>query len=168
MIDAAMPLPSTSPASPALRETQLFFDNRVFRWALGGVLLLGAVSLGIAAHSGAGGSALSALGAALLVTLLVGRMGIVTEVTDGQLRVRLWPFPTKTYALADIESAEVRTYRPIREYGGWGLRVGPSGMAWNAYGDQGVQLVLRGGRRVLIGSQDPEALARAIQARLGG
>ena len=166
MIDAAMPLPPTS-TSPALRETQRFFDNRVFRWALGGVLLLGVTSLAIAMHSGAGGEALGALGGALLVTLLVGRMGLVTEVTGGQLRVRLWPFPSKTYALADIESAEVRAYRPIREYGGWGLRFGPSGMAWNAYGDRGVQLVLRSGRRVLIGSQDAEALARAIQARLG-
>jgi hypothetical protein len=35
-------------------------------------------------------------------------------------------------------------------------------MAYNVRGDRGVQLVLRDGRRVLIGSQRADELAKAI------
>lgn len=77
-----------------------------------------------------------------------------------------WPVPSKVYALTVIASAEVRQYRPLRDYGGWGIRLGPAGTAWNAHGDQGVQLVLTSGKRVLIGSQQADELAREIQAQL--
>ena len=89
---------------------------------------------------------------------------LVVSVDDEAVRIRWVPFARKTIPLADIESAEARTYRPIREYGGWGVRwAGKRGTAWNAHGNRGVQLVLRGGKRVLIGSQQAEALAEAIE-----
>ena len=59
---------------------------------------------------------------------------------------------------------EARTYRPLLEYGGWGIRYAPFGKGWayNVHGSQGVQLELTNGKRILIGSQRAEELARAI------
>jgi hypothetical protein len=54
------------------------------------------------------------------------------------------------------------------EYGGWGLRYGgDNGWAYNARGNRGVQLVLQGEKRVLIGSQRPEELLAALKEMMG-
>jgi hypothetical protein len=55
-----------------------------------------------------------------------------------------------------------RTYKPLSEYGGWGIKYGRSGWAYNIIGDQGVQLELDNGKRILIGSQHAEELEQAI------
>ena len=68
--------------------------------------------------------------------------------------------------LADITHFEARTYRPIREYGGWGVRRGAGGMAYNVSGNRGVEFRLADGKSLLIGSQRPEELALALQTRM--
>ncbi|MFH2054971.1 MAG: DUF6141 family protein [bacterium] len=60
-----------------------------------------------------------------------------------------------------------RDYKAIREYGGWGIRLGFSGKAYNVKGTQGLQLVLQGGEKVLFGSQNPSRLVQAIEAAAG-
>jgi hypothetical protein len=94
---------------------------------------------------------------------------LTIEVEPSAIIVRLFPLTTRTIPIDEVQSAEPRTYSPVREYGGWGLRRGPSGTAYNMMGDRGVQLVLQTGERVLLGSQDADALARAIdRAKRGG
>jgi hypothetical protein len=88
---------------------------------------------------------------------------LVTEVFPGELSVRLYPFRRVRFPVSEIRSAEVREYSPLREFGGWGVRVGPGGKAYNAYGNRGLQLVLSDQRRVLIGSQSPEELEAALR-----
>lgn len=100
---------------------------------------------------------------AMLPTLLGFLLNLETRIEEGVLSVRLTPFPARRIALSDVTRAEVRTYRPIREYGGWGIRWGRDGMAYNARGNRGVQLELKDGRRVLIGSQEPERLLAAMR-----
>jgi hypothetical protein len=101
---------------------------------------------------------------AMLPSILGFLLRLETRVEEGVLTVRLLPFGPRRIALSDISRAEVRTYRPIREYGGWGIRWSRAGMAYNARGDRGVQLELKDGRRVLIGSQEPERLLAAVRA----
>ena len=92
------------------------------------------------------------------------RVKLVIQVTADELRIRLRPFANRLIPLADIATAEARTYRPIGEFGGWGVRgLSRRNMAYNVRGDQGVQLTLRDGSRVLIGSQQAQALALAIK-----
>jgi hypothetical protein len=93
-------------------------------------------------------------------------MRLITEVRPGLLWVRLRPFRGTRIPAKEIASAFSREYSPIREYGGWGVRVSRSGRAYNAYGKRGVQLVLRDGSKILIGSQRSEELVAAI--RLAG
>ncbi|MEN8150101.1 MAG: DUF6141 family protein [Planctomycetota bacterium] len=102
------------------------------------------------------------IGLALPGLLLFAKL--VVTVDKECVRIRWIPFARRTLPLADIESAETRTYRPLLEYGGWGVRFSfRHGTAWNASGDRGVQLVLTTGKRLLIGSQRPEELEAAIR-----
>jgi hypothetical protein len=73
------------------------------------------------------------------------------------------PLVRRTVLFGNIVSCEVRTYRPMREYGGWGVKYGRAGKAYNVSGNRGVQLKLTSGKGLLIGSQRPEELAQAIQ-----
>jgi hypothetical protein len=89
---------------------------------------------------------------------------LITEVRPGLVWVRLSPFRGIRIAVKEIERAFTREYSDIREYGGWGVRVNRFGRAYNAYGNQGVQLELVKGRRILIGSQRPDELLTAIRS----
>lgn len=105
---------------------------------------------------------ISLIVAPLTLLLMYAVLKLVTEVRDDGLYVRIFPLPFRRISWDEIESYYVRTYRPIREYGGWGMRLGISGKAYNARGNRGVQLILRSGHRVLLGSQMPESLEAAI------
>jgi len=102
------------------------------------------------------------MGIGLPAFLLLAKL--VVTVDEEVIRIRWIPFAWRTVRLADVESATARTYRPLREYGGWGVRWAPGrGMAWNASGNRGVQLELASGKRLLIGSRRAEELERAIR-----
>jgi hypothetical protein len=103
-------------------------------------------------------------GVAVPWLFLAGRLD--TEVRDDGIHVRFFPFHRKprVYAWADIESVEARVYSPLGEYGGWGIRYGFRGKAYNVSGNLGVELRLRGGWRVLIGTRDPAGFTAAIEA----
>ena len=109
------------------------------------------------------------LSVGLLWMMLVARL--VTEVRDDGIYIRFYPFHRNFHGFLweDIESFEARTYRPILEYGGWGIKYGSGGKAYNVSGNRGLQLDLGGGRsgRVLIGSQCPEELAMAAESARG-
>lgn len=90
------------------------------------------------------------------------------EVQDEALSIRFFPFiRERRIAFRDIAQAEARTYSPLMEYGGWGVRFGPHGKAYNVSGNRGVQLELAGGERLLLGSQRADELAAAIGERIG-
>lgn len=91
---------------------------------------------------------------------------LVTEVQTDGLYVRFFPLTHHKIPFENIKHCEGRTYSPIREFGGWGIRYGKRGKAYNVSGNQGVQLELSNGKRFLIGSQRPEELARAIEAQM--
>jgi hypothetical protein len=54
----------------------------------------------------------------------------------------------------------------VREYGGWGIKGWSfKSVAYNISGDRGVQLTLRDGRRIMLGSRRPDELAQAIETQ---
>ena len=95
----------------------------------------------------------------LLVFLLAFGVGLplffralrlVTVVDAGGVHFRFIPFQMAARVIPPeyISSYAARTYRPLVEYGGWGIRSGRGGDAYNVSGDRGVQFVLAGGKRV--------------------
>jgi hypothetical protein len=91
---------------------------------------------------------------------------LITEARPDALYLRFFPLSQRRIPWSDVASCQARTYRPIREYGGWGIRFGRGGMAYNVSGDRGVQLELRRSKALLVGSQRAEQLASIIQAIL--
>jgi len=66
--------------------------------------------------------------------------------------------------ITGIVRYRVVQYRPILDYGGWGIRAGRDGeRVLNARGDRGVRLELADGSSLLIGSQRPEELAETLE-----
>ena len=101
------------------------------------------------------------------VGFLLGFGNLRVEVRDDALYARMFPLTKRhRFAYADLASCEAVTYRPLRDYGGWGVRFSRAGKAYNVSGNRGVQLEFTDGKRLLLGSQQPEALAQAIQSRL--
>jgi hypothetical protein len=93
---------------------------------------------------------------------------LLVEVREDGVHIHFVPLAHQTVPFGDIVSCEVRMYRPLREYGGWGLKYGRAGKAYNVSGNRGVQLKLSSGKGLLIGSQRPEELAQAIQEGMRG
>lgn len=104
----------------------------------------------------------------IFVPLMTHAMRLIVEVTPAEVRVRFIPVWSRRIPVERIVRAEARRYRPIAEYGGWGIRYGMGqGWAWTLAGTEGVQLELEPGGKLLIGSEHAEELARAIRAAAG-
>lgn len=102
------------------------------------------------------------LGVSLATLFLT--LNLTTEVRDDGLYVQLFPLHMsfQEIPLDGLEDYEVRTYSPIREYGGWGIRSGSKGMAYNIAGDQGLQLTFSDQAPILVGTSDPSGLLDAF------
>ena len=106
------------------------------------------------------------IGMALPLLFLMLKM--ITEVRKDRIRIRYFPLYTRIVAVGEIKTYGAVTNRPIRDYGGWGIKwAGSRGMAYNVSGNKGVQLELTNGKKLLIGSQKAEELAAAIKQALG-
>lgn len=94
---------------------------------------------------------------------------LTTEVRSDGLYIRFFPFHLSYRRIPSerLVKYEVRTYRPIKDYGGWGIRYGRSSKAYNVSGNRGVMLELSGGERLLIGSQKPQELVDAMSSAFG-
>lgn len=104
-------------------------------------------------------------GIAFPVFFLTLRM--ITEVREDAVVVRFIPGNRRSIRFEEIQHFEVREYRAMREYGGWGVqRSRRHGSAYSVSGNRGVQLVLKNGKRILIGSQEADRLASALQIAL--
>ena len=93
-------------------------------------------------------------------------MKLVTEVHDDSVTAHfVYAWKLKRILFAEIKLVEAVTYEPMRQYGGWGIRLGVDGWAYNVSGNKGVRIHMRDGKNFLIGSQRAEELAEAIEAR---
>ena len=105
----------------------------------------------------------------VLLPLLILAVKLEVRLDPLQLRLRLWPFADKTLPLADIVSWQVRDYRPLRDFGGWGMHYSFKLKAWayNARGSRGVFLELKDGKKIMVGSQRADQLAQALASSKG-
>jgi hypothetical protein len=107
------------------------------------------------------GVATTALTVGLAALLLSARL--ITEVRSDGVHIRFFPMRWKAIPYESFASYQARTYQPIRDYGGWGIRWGREGKAYIVSGNQGLQLLLNDGRKVLIGSQRSQELEAAVR-----
>jgi hypothetical protein len=89
--------------------------------------------------------------------ILFNSIRMETEIRRDGICFRFFPFIRKFKMIRweEIQRCYVRTYRPIAEYGGRGIRAGwkRKSMAYNIQGRTGLQIELKNGRRILLGTQ---------------
>lgn len=104
---------------------------------------------------------------ALLVILIIFTIFYLeTEIDEFYISYKFFPFhfSKKKIYWEDIQRAYVRKYSPIGEFGGWGVRYSfRGGKAFNVSGNMGLQLELKNGKKILIGTQRSEELAELMK-----
>ena len=102
-----------------------------------------------------------------LTSVLFGIMKLETLIDTNGISVRFFPFHLKKkhFNWDQLESCSIRTYKPVIEYGGWGIRktFSGKGTAYNVKGKVGLQLVFKSGDRLLIGTQKAEELNEVLK-----
>lgn len=99
-----------------------------------------------------------------LVYLRLIRVRLVTNVLPRELMVGLrglWR--TRRIPLSNIKAVKIVTFNPLRDFGGYGIRSTSRGKAYVAGGTRGVRLELNDGSVLVIGSERPEELSKALQ-----
>lgn len=104
----------------------------------------------------------------VLFPLFIYFIKLVTEVRNDGLYVCFYPFHRsfKTFPFETIQNYEIRTYNPIIDYGGWGIRNGSKGKAYTIAGNRGVLFEFADGKKVkklMVGSRTPEKLSEAVR-----
>ncbi|MDJ0960915.1 MAG: hypothetical protein QNJ88_09670 [Acidimicrobiia bacterium] len=101
----------------------------------------------------------------MVIVLWVLWLRLETSVDAEAVHVRFRGlFVRRRLLLSDIERFEAVTYRPIAEYGGWGIRWrGRGKIAYSVSGKEGVRMELANGKEVLIGSQRADELESVMR-----
>lgn len=158
-------MPTSLTAAPVFTETQRFY--RRWWWLMAGATSLMVSPLARAIHEP---RALEALLIALPLLLLVLAglwcMKLTVRVDEFGIHYQYVPFLNRWRHWPWHEFRQVfpRTYSPLGDYGGWGLRGLPGNLAYNIWGTAGLQLVFRSGHKLLLGTQQPAELRRVLAA----
>ena len=96
------------------------------------------------------------------VTLLFARLDVDVHVDRVVVAFGPARLVKRTISLDDVTEVMAVTYRPIRDFGGWGLRYRPGKTAWTTRGNRAVRLTLVTGKEVYLGSRFPHRLAERI------
>lgn len=113
--------------------------------------------------AGALSVALVCLVSAVFIHVLIGGLLVTVEPAGVRVGLGRGRIFRAFIPFADVTGIESVTYRPLKEFGGWGMRGGKQKRAWTARGDQAVVLSTDDGRRIYIGSDEPSKLEGRIR-----
>jgi hypothetical protein len=101
----------------------------------------------------------------VVIIWLFLKMKLLVEITQNEIRFRFPPLSYKWKSInrIEIERFEVRTYKPVWEYGGWGIKGSTRNRAYNVKGNIGLQLYLKDSKKVLFGTQQKQAIQFAME-----
>ena len=90
---------------------------------------------------------------------------LITEIRKEGVSVRFPPFQpgTNFYPWSNIDEIYIRQFNPLAEYNGWGIKTGVSGRSFTFSGNTGIQLLLKNGEKILIGTAQPEKVAEMLE-----
>ncbi len=156
-------------SGPAEPDRSFFTEVQRFRSP---VLWLGlaagaAINVGIWLSVGSGPSWMIVAPSTAILAVVIALLAfsrLTVEVRGDGVHARFAPFhrDERVFPFEEIVSHAAVDYRPIRDYGGWGLRRGRNGAAYNVSGSRGVLLTLRDGTTLLLGSLRADELDAAI------
>jgi hypothetical protein len=104
---------------------------------------------------------------AALIQAVLGGLTVRVEASRLVVHLGAVPLVRRFVPYDEILGVESVVYRPIAEFGGWGVRGFGKRKAWTARGDRAVKLTLSSGRELLIGSDNPQRLEERIRSVSG-
>ena len=78
--------------------------------------------------------------------------------------VFLYVFPKKEILFCEIKSAELQK---VTNWWGSGVKIMRHGSMWRAWGNTAIAIQRHDGKRIVIGSDNPDELLQAIRSGLG-
>lgn len=107
----------------------------------------------------------------LLVSMLIFVFKLYTRIDENGIHYKFFPIHLKykTITWHEILNAHIRKYDAISEYGGWGIKGGffwrkSKGTAVNVSGNIGIQLELKNGTKLLIGTNQKEQAKQVLHS----
>ena len=102
----------------------------------------------------------------IVILMLFYLLELTVRVSDEGIHYQFFPFHFKSYTIKknEIEKIEALKYRPLVDYGGWGIRYGFKGKCYNVKGNLGVKVFLKNGSSILFGSQKNQDLEKSLQS----
>lgn len=96
------------------------------------------------------------------------KVSLTTRVYSNGIGISFFPIKlgNEFYSFDQINKIDQVTYRPILDYGGWGIRYGPKGKAYNVQGKHGIKLWFNSGKPILIGSQQSDELYAILKKQM--
>lgn len=135
----------------------------VFLLASVGLFLFGLISNLSGARLDIWGTSIG-LATLVLVVVLFMSLKLETRIDPYSIEFRYPPLINRWKKIDRemIQSVQVGKYSPW-EYGGWGIRYGGNGWAYNVRGNMGIIIKKKNGRRLLIGTQEPLKAKEAVE-----
>jgi len=97
---------------------------------------------------------------------LFWKMKLITTIKEDGINIIFVPFTNFIIPFSKIKYYKIREYRPIIEYGGWGIRFNKSGKAYTVFGTTGLQISLLNGKEILIGTQRPDPILESLNKKM--
>ncbi len=109
------------------------------------------------------------LGLLLVLFYFLVKSNLYTEITSNYILFHYKPFYHKPIIIKweNVKNCYIRLYSPIKEYRGWGVKKAfntKNGKAYNVAGNIGIQLELKNGEKILVGTQKGKEAEIAIRS----
>ena len=102
----------------------------------------------------------------LLLFVLLFTAHLDLKIDKQGISFRYFPFVLrwKTYRWEEIEELELKKIRPLRDMGGWGIRlVAGGGIAFTVSGNKVLKVLLKNGKIRYLGLKDEKHIRNALQ-----
>jgi len=156
-------------------DNPLFTEKQYFRqwwiwillFGLNGITVFGAVSQTIFGHT-FGDKPMSNLGIIIFTFVFAVFMifflsqNLSTKIDERGIYIKFFPYHKRwrLYTWEQIASCELKRYKPMSEYGGWGVKPGVYSMS----GNEGLLLKFTSGKpNLMIGTRKPEEVRIVLE-----
>jgi len=93
-------------------------------------------------------------------------MYLLTVIREDGIQIKFFTFTDFIIPFNKIKDYKIRVYRPIIDYGGWGISFSKFGKAYTISGKIGLHIELSNGKKILIGTQNPDALLQTLDKKM--
>jgi hypothetical protein len=99
----------------------------------------------------------------ILIVITIVFYELLIDCDQNQLYIHFGPVGKKI-TLTEIAAIRSTSIHALRDFMGWGIRVGPDGtIGYIVSGDVGVRISLKNGKKYVVTSNDPQTLVDYVR-----